>query len=246
MTQSELHTMFELLNSSGIPFFLLRPVPNSSDITDIDLLISEENLSAFSEFILSKFPESSYKDAAYNSTVKILVHDLVLDIQFYIAFLPRKTLVLKGEVWVPSKVVLNENLNAYISESAEDQLFSLWLLRLFLDKNSMNRSNSFPLFKSLFSESWPRYLSSDFFDEWSKKIFGDDLHAAIELIKEFFEKGLHAPDEKVHKELRSYVFRNHEILTLKYTLNDLKFRLLRLVGKYNRSYPLKRLVEKRK
>lgn len=240
MSKGALTNLFHSLDKAEISYYLLRPLDLSKPLTDIDLVIPYPQIQLLTVTLQRNYTNVRFKYTAYNKTIRILADDLILDIQFYIAFLPRKSLILKKNP-IYSSIIFIEDKKLILPDVKNEVLFTFWALRLFLDKDRPYDSGSFQNFKLLFQKNWEILLKSDYFNIWVFEIFGKKSAQALSDIITFFESGFNDDNGTLNRGLRKLVFTEKPFLIIKMMSDELKFRLLRVVGKYDKTYSINKL-----
>lgn len=241
MIPEKVHNVFELLENAGVKYFLLRPIDLKKEITDIDLVIPKEDFKKLVLFLKSKSSDSSFKFSPYNYTIKLFIGDLILDIQFFVAFLPRKSLILSKKPEYSSVSHLKE-YNLIVPEVNPETLFTLWTFRFLLDKEKATDSDSFETYKHLYKDSWRELSKSDYFSIWASEVFGSHVEDAKKLLFSFFEKDFNDQNGKTNIALQSLLFQERYFLKFKYMFDQMRFRLLRILGRYSKFHPLDKFL----
>ena len=186
-----------------------------------------------------------FKNTAYNETLRIYADQLILDIQFQLAFLPRKSFLSPAEIpFAP--VIFKKDKNTFMPDVKPEILFTLWVLRLFLDKKRVSDSGSFLTFKELYSDKWEALFSSVYFKNFVAELFRNKMDEALALIAEFFRSGFDDNEGNTNSDLKSLLFQAQPKVNIKYLYDQLKFRILRVLGRFDKKYPLERLKSKMK
>lgn len=222
---------------------MLRPVPEKTEITDIDLLISKTNLYSLVHYLVRHYSNITYRHSAYNSTIRIFVDRTILDIQFCVAFLPRKTLLLT-KTWDPVSASFDGSVNAFIPDQRLDQFFTFWVFRLFLDKDRVDDSGSFALFQQMFHDSWKDHMNTETFRTWGAELFGEHFEQVKPLLSEFFSNGMSDKQGTLSHTFKQFVFDNHSTLSVKYRMDDIRFRIMRVLGLFTKNHPIEKLLER--
>ncbi|MEQ9266217.1 MAG: hypothetical protein RLN81_13395 [Balneolaceae bacterium] len=241
MISEKVHNVFALLENSGVKYYLLRPIDLKKEITDIDLVIPREDFKKLLLFLKNKSSDIRFKFSPYNHTIKLFIDDLILDIQFFVAFLPRKSLILNKQPEYSTVSHLKEH-NLIVPEVSSETLFTLWTFRFLLDKEKVSDSDSFKIYKQLYEDSWHELSKSDYFSIWLSEIFGNQIEGAKKLIISFFENDFNDQNGKTNIALQSLLFQERHFLKLKYMFDQMRFRLLRVLGKYSKFHPLDKLL----
>lgn len=234
--------LFQLLDESDISYLLLRPCSLDERFTDIDLVIPEKQFLHFLDILMDSDLEAWYQPTAYNRTSRIIVEGLILDVQFELAFMPRKSFRLRDSL--PYSKVSFERDPFLYPEVSEEVLFTFWLLHLLLDKPSVEQSSTFKLFNEEYLSTWQHMLSTPFCDKWMQKIFGNQKKKALQLINGFFSNGFQDRTGQLNRNLRSLVIKNRPWLLITRFYDELRFRMLRIFGAYNKQWPLQTLHKK--
>lgn len=241
MIPERVHNAFELLENAGVKYYLLRPIDLKKEITDIDLVIPQEDFKKFILFLKNKSSDNRFKFSPYNHTIKLFIGDLILDIQFFVAFLPRKSLILSKQPEYSTVSHLKEH-NLIVPDVNSETLFTLWTFRFLLDKEKVSDSDSFKIYKQLYENSWHELTKSDCFSIWLSEIFGDQIEAAKKLIISFFENDFNDQNGKTNIALQALLFQDRHFLKLKYLFDQIRFRFLRVLGKYSKFHPIEKLL----
>ncbi len=234
--------VFQLLDDSDISYLLLRPCSLDEKFTDIDLVIPEKEFTRFLKILMDSGLQARYQPTAYNRTARIILEGLILDVQFELAFLPRKSFRLSGS---PPYSTVSFDKGPFLYPDIEaEALFTFWLMHLLLDKESFEHSSTAGLFREEYQRSWERMMSAPFFEEWMQEIFGKQKKKARRLIQSFFSNGFRDHTGKLNRDLRSLVIKNRPWLLMVRFYDEFRFRLLRIFGVYTKQWPLEALHKK--
>ena len=110
-----------------------------------------------------------------------------------------------------------------------------------LDKTSADLSNSYLLFKKMYSHNSLVNLKSDFFRKWNSLVFRKKNAEAFDLIQRFCEGGFNDKSGLINKELKKLVFRDRPSFYLRRLFDEFRFRLLRKTGVYSRIFNIGQL-----
>jgi len=234
--KSKVLSIFRFLDDNSIQYLLLRPLDLEKGFNDVDLAISKTDFNRLIERLKTSEFSAVYQDTNSNASAKLIIDRIVLDVQFYICFLPYKSLVVQKEF--PTANVKQEE-NLIIPNVEEEVLFTFWTLRLFLDKNHPTDFSSFELYRTLFSDKWSKLMDTTFFKNWMITVFGMQNEAACKIMKVFFANGFHLADQAAI-EIKSLVFEANSGLAVKHSYDKAKYRILRRMGRYNRTRSLRK------
>ena len=223
--------LFLLLDKHLIRYYLLRPLDFTDKIKDIDMVLCKQDYSIFKEVLISNYISLKYKPPNANSSLQLLVDDLLLDIKFDICFLPRKSLMIKeAPPYASVKYIKNTIL---VPNVTEDVLFTFWTYHLFLDKSIPLNSNTFQVYQNFYKETWKIHFASDFFTKWTVLIFNKrKSQVAKNLLERFFADGFRSNDEATGRRLKSLVLDKNLRLQMKYCYDKVIFGIYRRLGRY--------------
>lgn len=241
MIPEQVHNAFILLEKAGVRYYLLRPIDLKKEISDIDLVIPHKDFARLITFLKKENSDIRFKFSPYNYTIKLFIGDLILDIQFFVAFLPRKSFVLKKQP-VYSSVTHIEEHNLVVPDTDPEILFTLWTFRFLLDKEKASNSGSFEVYKQLYKESWHELSESDYFSDWASEVFRKQVENAKSLLINFFESDFDDRSGETNRVLQSLVLQERPFLRFKYVFDQVRFRFLRVLGKYSKFHSLDNLL----
>ena len=223
--------LFSLFDKHSIRYYLLRPIDFQQPIKDIDFVLCKEDYSKLKEILINSGMILKYKPPNANSSIQLLADGLLLDIKFNICFMPRKSLVLKGEIPYASVKYISENI--LVPNVSDEVLFSFWTFHLFLDKGMPSDSSTFQVYYTLYLNKWKTYLDSDYFNTCVAIIFNEKKSkTAKQLLERYFKEGLKADEVVINRKLKSLVLENNIQLKLKYIFDKIKYGVFRRLGRY--------------
>lgn len=230
-------SIFNFLDKNKIDYLLLRPINLNSRFNDIDLIIDELNLKRLMMILKKSDYEVYYMRTNYKKSIKIIVNDIVLDIQRHVSFLSHKSLILKKIPAYSTLELINGSI--IIPKNRYEQLFTLWTYRLILDKSKKSPNYSLLLYKSLFSSRWKRYLKTKIFFEWTAELVGEkNSQDASKLLTLFFEEGMDPSNKHIRTRLRLLLLKKRPTLYLKVYFDNLVFKVLWQTGCYHKKNTL--------
>ena len=223
--------LFSLFDKYLIRYYLLRPIDFQQPIKDVDFVLCNDDYSKLKEILINSGMILKYKPPNANSSVRLLVDGLLLDIKFDICFLPRKSLVIKKEV--PYASVKYISTHILVPDVSEEKLFTFWTFHLFLDKDMPQESSTFNIYKNIYQKKWQYYLDSNFFNDWTSTIFnGLKSKSAKNMLENYFIEGFKSDELEANRKLKSLVLENNMQLKLKYFFDKIKFGFYRRLGRY--------------
>ena len=234
-------SIFNFLDQQNINYLLLRPIDLNLGFNDIDLLVQK---SEFKRLLIALEKSDffvQYQLTNSNASIKIYVNGVVLDIQHNICFLPYKGIVIKKEAPF-SSIRLEESQFVY-PDVSDEVLFTFWTYRLFLDKEKVDASASYIIYKSKFEGQWKSLITTPFFKEWTVEIFTDEnFREVLLLLTEFFSTGMEKSQKDYNTIFKGILFNSHTNLATSYFFDKLKFKILRRLGYYNKIRDFNKLL----
>ena len=217
---------------------MLRPLDFRDEIKDIDLIVLEEEYSTLKKILTKEFGQLYYKPSNANASTQLLVDGLLLDLKFFICFLPRKSLVLNYEI--PFSTVIYKTEYLLVPDVEDEKLFTFWSHHLFLDKKQPSDSSTFLVFKALYANSWNQLIETEYYKESLLKIYSSNRSKqANQLIVSFFKNGLNPSEQRINAVLKEILIKNSLGLQLKYIYDKFKFGIYRRLGRYRNYRELK-------
>lgn len=136
-----------LLNN-GIKFYIPRPIQEYIEDGDVDIIIYEECINDFEEYLREKYHVYDCLESRYAfKTSEYIINNITIDVKKIICFGARKQIVCSEKPIIKSIEVINGFI--YPGNTDNKQLFHIiWLLHLTLDKNKPEDSSTFELFRS--------------------------------------------------------------------------------------------------
>lgn len=231
--KNNLKYIFNFLDKNRIDYLLLRPVDFSKELTDVDLIICKLEFIRLLQLLEKSNLSVKCKYTNYRESIKLYVDQITLDIQHFVAFLPYKGLVIRKIS--PTAGVKIEN-NTMIYPAVRDEiLFTFWLYRLLLCKGEIINETIPLVFKEKFTKNWENSLNSLFFREWTGYICGiEKYNDILNLLTTFFENSMKIKSVNYNSLFTNFVFEYHRGLKFDYSIQKLKFKILRRLGSYNK------------
>ena len=222
---------FSLLDKNLIRYYLLRPIDFRHVIKDIDFVLCKQDYSKLKEVLSKNGVKLKFKPPNANSSIQLLVDELLLDIKFDICFLPRKSLVIQKEAPYASVKYISEDI--LVPNVQEEVLFTFWTYHLFLDKEMPVESSTFEVYKNLYQKKWKHYLETEFFNIWTILIFNElKIKTAKGLLKIYFKEGFSSDEVEVNRKLKSLVLEKNMQLKMRYLFDKIKYGIFRRLGRY--------------
>lgn len=221
----------DLCDKESIKYLLLRPVSLKEGFNDVDLAMTHDAFGNLVKLLMDNgFKTKLYKTNS-NVSIKVKVAEVVLDIQFNITYLPYKSLIIK-ETFPTGKVEFTKDF--VLPGILREEMFSIWIYRLFLDKPISNSKKSAKRFVDFFEEDWRELLGSAFFQRWTMLLFGEiNLKQVSALIEKTMLAKFENLQESDRRGLINLLKENTPGLGRKIFLDKLKFKILRRMGLYN-------------
>lgn len=217
---------FELLNSAGVQYYLLRPLELSKDVKDIDLVTPKSDVNKLMKYLIAGGHSGKYSTSiAKNSIAIVLDNDMVLDLKTSVCFFKTKFLAI--DEGPPYSKVVEEN-GIIVPKVSEDQLFTFWMLHFFLDKDLPSHSSTFKLFTQKFSNSYFIHLNSNFCTHWMDKVFGVYAQQASSFISSYMATGFN-DEHSDNLYLRNLVLSRSGKIHLRYHIERIKYGLIRRI-----------------
>lgn len=232
---ASIHAAFELLDSLGLRYFLLRPVDLNEEVKDLDIVMPPQHVQQLIAFLQASGVEGKTTTSIAENSIGIWVGDVLLDIKTRLCFFPSKFLAFdQPPTWTK---VRHLNPDTLIADADPDEQFAYWMLHLFLDKMRPYDSSSFHVFKVLYEDDWQQRLHSPICQTWMKRIWGRFFPEALTALEAFFENGFNHPPGSDNSYLQNLVLSRNPRIHLLYHFERIKYGLLRRI-KRNLYQPL--------
>ena len=225
-------SIFDYLNENNISYFLLRPIDLNEAIMDIDLIIPKPEFYKLVDILDKTSFKVFFKYSPANTSIQLFIDEVLLDIKFHICFLPRKTLVFSKEKISFSNIRIEDNQYIY-PNTDEEILFTLWSYHLFLDKEKVNQSTSFYIYKSRYIDNWSKLSQSTYFRNWTTIIFKQYNIRINEILTSFFNNNFCFSEDFSNKNIKDLAVKANNLF-IKFYIDKLRFQLLRKIGWFSK------------
>jgi len=220
---------FKKLDEWDIDYYLLRPINLNDKVENIDLIISKLDVKKLTVHLQSMNIDASISNSKGKNKVGILLsREILLTIKTKVCFFKSSFHSFRTPPPYSSFKVSKSGI--VYPKVRDEQLFTFWILHLFLDNQHVSLCSSYSDFCVKFENSALENLRSTYCKNWIQKVFGKNHLEALFVLEQFCKNNFLISPE-LSKFTKDLILRRNIKTLAGYYLEKTKLGLLDLFRK---------------